>query len=113
MRRGAAPNHHGHPPWLEMERLLLRSVLQDALSEVVKVHPPTKLKVFVDNITACLEVRNIELPEIAETLLKTRKGSEGNASEAVDHGGKEGKNRSLRLAATWKRSFRNAAKEQE
>ena len=32
--------------------LLLRSVLQDALSEVTNIYPPLKLRVFVDDITA-------------------------------------------------------------
>ena len=34
--------------------LLLRSVLQDALSEVANIHLPLKLRVFVDDITALL-----------------------------------------------------------
>ena len=34
--------------------LLLRIVLQDALSEVTKFYTPLKLKVFVDDITALL-----------------------------------------------------------
>ena len=32
--------------------LLLRIVLQDALSEVIRIYPPLKLRVFVDDITA-------------------------------------------------------------
>ena len=35
--------------------MLLRIVFQDALSEVMKVSPPLKLKVFVDEITAFME----------------------------------------------------------
>ena len=34
--------------------LLLRLVLQDALSEVTNFYPPLKLRVFVDDITALL-----------------------------------------------------------
>ena len=30
-------------------------VLQDALSEVTKIYPPLKLRVFVDDITALLK----------------------------------------------------------
>ena len=48
-------------------------MLQDALSEVVSVYPSMKLKVFVDDITACLEGRNKELPKIVEKVLKTSK----------------------------------------
>ena len=35
--------------------LLLRIVLQDALSEVTKMYPPLKLRVFVDDITAIVK----------------------------------------------------------
>ena len=35
--------------------LLLRIVLQDALSEVTKIYPPLKLRVFVDDITAIVK----------------------------------------------------------
>ena len=41
---------------------------QDALSVVVKIYPTKMLKVFVDDITACLEGRNKELPDIAEKV---------------------------------------------
>ena len=34
--------------------LLLRIVLQDALSEVTKIYPPLKLRVFLDDIAALL-----------------------------------------------------------
>ena len=37
--------------------LLLRVVLQDAMSEVTKFYPPLKLRVFVDDITALLMVK--------------------------------------------------------
>ena len=43
--------------------LLLRIMLQDALSEVTKIYPPLKLLVFVDDITALLKGRNKELAE--------------------------------------------------
>ena len=46
-------------------------MFQDVLSEVVKVCSPMKLKVFVDDVQACLEGRNTELSEIAEKVLKT------------------------------------------
>ena len=59
--------------WVKLELLILRMVLQDALSEVVKRYPPMNMKVFADDITACLEGRNKELPEIAEKVLTTRR----------------------------------------
>ena len=45
--------------------LLLRNVLQDALSEVMKLYAPLKLKVFVYD-TAFMEGRHKELPGVAE-----------------------------------------------
>ena len=54
MYGGAAPDHHGHAPWVKVVCcLLFRIVLQDALSEIMKVLPPLRLKVSVDDITAC------------------------------------------------------------
>ena len=43
--------------------MLLRIVLQHALSDVMKV------KIFVHDITACLEGQNKELPGTAEKVL--------------------------------------------
>ena len=40
--------------------LLLRIVLQDALSEVTKIYPHLKLRVFVDDITALLKGEKTE-----------------------------------------------------
>ena len=37
--------------------LLLRIVLQDALSEVTNIYPPLKLTIFLDDITALLMVK--------------------------------------------------------
>ena len=39
---------------LKWRCLLLRIVLEDALSEVMKVYPPLKLKAFVDDISAIM-----------------------------------------------------------
>ena len=53
--------------------LLVRIVLQDALSEVTKIHPPLKLRVFVGDITALLKGRNKKLVEMTETVLNMLK----------------------------------------
>ena len=50
--------------------MLLRIVLQDALSEVSKFYPPLKLRVFVDDITALLMVKNEEVAEMAKKVMK-------------------------------------------
>ena len=41
--------------------LLLRIVLQDAQSEVTKIYPLVKLRVFVDDITTFTNGRNMEV----------------------------------------------------
>ena len=70
----------------------LRTVLQDALSEVKKVYPPLKLRGFVDDVKAFMEGRNKELPGIAEKVLKAmRMEVEGEGFEDVDHGRGKGR----------------------
>ena len=46
--------------------LLLRIVLQDALSEVTKICPSLKLRVFVDDITALVKGRKKDVAEMAK-----------------------------------------------
>ena len=59
MRGGAAPDHHGHPARVLVELLAFtRIVLQEALSEVTKIYPSLKLRVFVDDTTALVKGRN-------------------------------------------------------
>ena len=41
-------------------------MLQDALSEVTKIYPSLKLRVFKDDITALLMVKNKEEAEMAK-----------------------------------------------
>ena len=50
--------------------LLLRLVLQDALSEVAKIYPPLKLRVFVDHITALLRRNKKVVAEMATKVIK-------------------------------------------
>ena len=53
-------------PGFKWNCLLLRIVLQDALSEVAKFYPPVKLRVFVDDITALLKEKNRDIAEMAK-----------------------------------------------
>ena len=77
---GAAPDHHGHLAWVEVE-LLLRTVPQDALSEVTKFYPPLQLRVFVDDITAFLMGKNEEMAEMAKQVMQRLREEVGkNAS---------------------------------
>ena len=50
--------------------LLLRIVLQDALSEVTKFYPPLKLWVFVDDIRALMMGKNKVVAEMAKKVMK-------------------------------------------
>ena len=59
-------------------------MLLDAPSEVMKVYPLPKLKVFVDVITAVVEGRNKELSGIAEKVLKSIVKERGREIAVVD-----------------------------
>ena len=61
--------------------MLLRIVLQDSVSEVTKVYPPSKLKVFLDDITASMEERDKEFVGIAEKVLKSKKKNKRGGSK--------------------------------
>ena len=66
--------------------LLLRIVLQDALSEVTQIFPPLKLLVFEADITAFMNGRNKELVEMAEKVFQeVEVRGRGEGLEAVDH----------------------------
>ena len=68
-------------PGFKWSCLLLRCVLQDALSEVTKFYPPLKLRVFVDDITALLMGKNKAVVEMAKKVMKkvTEDGKEGQS----------------------------------
>ena len=66
--------------------LLLRIVLQDALSDVTKIYPLPKLRVFVGDITAFMNGRNKGLVEMAEKVLKSiRIEVEERGLEVIDY----------------------------
>ena len=66
--------------------LLLRIVLQDALSEVTKVYPSLKLRVFVHDITALVKGRNQEVAEMAKNGdEKAERRSGEKRPQAVSH----------------------------
>ena len=53
--------------------LLLRIMLQDALSEVTEIYPSLKLRVFVDDITALVQRKKKEVAEMVKKVLKELK----------------------------------------
>ena len=57
-----------------MELLALSGiVLQDALNEVTNIYPPLKLRVFIDDITVLLRVKNKVVAEMAKKVMKKLK----------------------------------------
>ena len=74
--------------------LLLRIVLQDALSEVTKIYPLRKLRVFVDDITALFMGKNKKVAEMAKKMMRKLKEEVGekdlilSSTEKGKEGGK-------------------------
>ena len=62
---------------------------------MARVYPPMKLKDFVDDITACQEVRNKELPKVAEKVPRTLRTEveEMGLESSITEGGQEGKSK--------------------
>ena len=48
-------------------------MLHDALSEATKIFPPLKLRVFADDITALLMVKNKVVAEMAKKVMRKLK----------------------------------------
>ena len=88
--------------------LLLRPVLQDALSEVTNICAPLTLRVLLDDFTAFMNGRNKEFVEMAEKVLRKleREVEEKGLKLAITEG--KGARQSL-PASIWKKCFRNAA----
>ena len=52
---------------------MLRNVLQDALSDVMKNYHPLKLSVFVNDVTTPVKGRHKEVAEMAKKVMKKLK----------------------------------------
>ena len=63
--------------------LLPLIVLQDASSEVTKIYPPLKLRVFVGDITAVLEGKNNEVAEMGKNEMKKLMASNCQSQKMV------------------------------
>ena len=55
------------------------------MSEVLKIYPPPKLRVFVDDTTALVKGRNKEVEEMAKKVMKKLKGVEKKGLRVVSH----------------------------
>ena len=102
-------------PGSKLGCLLLRIVLQDALSDVTSMFLPLKLRVFVDDITAIVIGRNKEVVEMAENVLKKFKREvDGKGLQLlIAEGGKEGKSKVITSCRYGRSCFRCAARKKE
>ena len=74
MRRSRSRHNHGYFARVKVELLAFYALfLQDTLSEVTKIYRPSKLRVFVDDITALVKGRNKEEAEMAKKVMKKLK----------------------------------------
>ena len=94
--------------------LLLRVVLQDALSDVTKMYPLLKLRVFVDDITARLKEKNREVAENGkegdEEIEKEDVGKKG-LKLSVTENGKERKSKKIFSCGFLEDELRQCSKE--
>ena len=77
--------------------MLLRIVLQDALSEVTNIHPSLKLRVFVDDSTTLLKGKSKTVDgkgKKRDEKDERRSGEEG-LKMSVTENGKEGKSKMI------------------
>ena len=77
--------------------LLLRIVLQDAFNEVTQIHPPLKLRVFVDDITALLMGKKKVVTEMARKVMKKLEEvvQRNGLKLSVTEDGKDGKSKMI------------------
>ena len=76
----------------------------------MNVYPLLKLKVFVDDITAYMEVRNKELPGSAEKVLKSIRREEEEKGMKLSITEKKGRARCLCIVQLPERSFKKCRK---
>ena len=75
--------------------LLLRVVSQDAPSEVTKIYPPLKLRIFADDITALLMGKKSVVAEMAKQVMKKLKEEvkKKGLNMSVNQNGKVGRSK--------------------
>ena len=104
-------DYHGHLLWVDMELFVYsHCVAKDALSEVMKVYTPMKLKVLVD-ITVFLEGRNAEGPCIAVMVLRAmRRDVEENGPKlSITEGETEGKSKAITSCSCLELTFQECS----
>ena len=74
---GPAADNHSYPSRREVLVVILRIVMQDALSEVVKLYPQLKLNAYVDDMKVHVWAKNQEVlqtvPKVVSKLQSVSK----------------------------------------
>ena len=93
--------------------LLLRIVLQDALSEVTQIYPPLKLRVFVHDITAQVKGRNKGGGKGKKKVMRKLKEEvqKEGLELSVTENGKEGKSKMIASCGYLENELRNFSRE--
>ena len=87
--------------------------MQDALIEVTKIYPPLKLKVFVDDITAQVQGRNMDVAEMAKKVMKKLKEVEKTGLKlSVTENCKEGNSKMNASCGFLEKELRQFSKEE-
>ena len=108
-----AHDHHGYLPGSKWSCLLLRIVLQDAVSEVTNFYTPLKLRVFLGDTSALLMERNREVAEMAKKVMKKLKKRERKALKlSVTEDGKEGKSKLVASCGFLENEVRQSSREE-
>ena len=83
-------------------------------SEVTKFYTPLKLRVFVDDITALLMVKNREVAEMAKKVMKKLKEEveKKGFNLSVTENGKEGKSKMIASCGFLEDELRQCSKEE-
>ena len=93
--------------------LLLRSALQDALSEVTKVCPLLNLRVFVDDITGFMNGGNKDLVEMAQKVFgEVENVEEKGLKLSITEEGKEGKSKAITCCNYLDKKFQEHSKKE-
>ena len=91
-------------------------MLQDALSEVTKIYPSLKLRVFVDDNTALVKGRNKDVADMAKKKvmkkLKEAVGEKG-LKLSVTENGTEGKSKMIASCGFLENELRPFSREEE
>ena len=98
---GAAPNRHGRLARFQM----------GLLSEVTKICPPLKLRVFVDDIKALLKRKEQGIGgDEGKVKVEERSGGEGLKKLSITENGKEGRSKMIASCTFLEEKYGNAVK---